>query len=637
MIKKLFILSGITLFSAAFAQNTHTVAKGESAYGIARKYGMSLDELYTLNPKIKDGNLGIGEVVLIKKNAEKAKANAAAVATSKTASITLKPKQTIYGITKQYKISETDLRKLNPDLDNHMKIGEKVILPLENIQKFGDETPIVNSESNLASQIPVDNQVDPIDLETVADENSYIIQEKDNYFKIGRKFGVSQKQLFAMNPGLEEKGLHAGDVIRVKSGGVSSEVVKEESPAQTIVNTAAGKVSSSDDYVTYTVQNGDTVFGIVNKFGISLDELLELNPSLSNGLKSGMVLKIKKLDAAYVKKSGDALNVVLMLPFGFDSNDSKYRTLAKDFLEGAKLAAERNAANGLKMDIKVIDAGSESSFKNALVQINPDNTDLIIGPFFKSNIVEVLNFVDQHKIPVVAPFANADDLYNYSNLVIVETSEQEYADRITKEVKDVFSDQKIYILTSADQTNAKYLKSTLEKELKNPNVVITSSAEDIQLDQNMMTGQSAPVIAVLASDDNNLATAFSNKIIELGSSVEGVKAFSMFYSPQFDKKTDELSQAHLVYLMDRKIDTEGSFEKEILANFKSKYCKTPSKYNVIGFDVVNDMLSRENKKGEILKNMGKTQTQLATKFEFERAKSNGAFVNKGYRVVRLIP
>lgn len=637
MIKKLFILSGITLFSAAFAQNTHTVAKGESAYGIARKYGMSLDELYTLNPKIKDGNLGIGEVVLIKKNAEKAKANAAAAATSKTASITLKPKQTIYGITKQYKISETDLRKLNPDLDNHMKIGEKMILPLENIQKYGDETPIVNSESNLASQIPVDNQVDPIDLETVADENSYIIQEKDNYFKIGRKFGVSQKQLFAMNPGLEEKGLHPGDVIRVKSGVVSSEVVKEESPAQTIVNTAAGKVSSSDDYVTYTVQNGDTVFGIVNKFGISLDELLELNPSLSNGLKAGMVLKIKKLDAAYVKKSGDALNVVLMLPFGFDSNDSKYRTLAKDFLEGAKLAAERNAANGLKMDIKVIDAGSESSFKNALVQINPDNTDLIIGPFFKSNIVEVLNFVDQHKIPVVAPFANAEDLYNYSNLVIVETSEQEYADRITKEVKDVFSDQKIYILTSADQTNAKYLKSTLEKELKNPNVVITSSAADIQLDQNMMTGQSAPVIAILASDDNNLATAFSNKIIELGSSVEGVKAFSMFYSPQFDKKTDELSQAHLVYLMDRKIDTEGSFEKEILANFKSKYCKTPSKYNVIGFDVVNDMLSRENKKGEILKNMGKTQTQLATKFEFERAKSNGAFVNKGYRVVRLIP
>ena len=88
--------------------------------------------------------------------------------------------------------------------------------------------------------------------------------------------------------------------------------------------------------------------------------------------------------------------------------------------------------------------------------------------------------------------------------------------------------------------------------------------------------------------------------------------------------------------MDRKIDTEGDFEKEILAAYKQKYCKTPSKYAVIGFDVVNDMLRRENKKGEIFRQMDKVQTQLATKFEFEKTK-NGAYVNKGYRVVRLVP
>ena len=92
-----------------------------------------------------------------------------------------------------------------------------------------------------------------------------------------------------------------------------------------------------------------------------MDELLSLNPNLSNGLKTGMVLKIKKLDSAYVKKSGDALNVVLMLPFGFDSNDSKYRTLALDFLAGEKLAIERSAKSGQKLDVKVFDAGNEES------------------------------------------------------------------------------------------------------------------------------------------------------------------------------------------------------------------------------------------------------------------------------------
>ena len=77
---------------------------------------------------------------------------------------------------------------------------------------------------------------------------------------------------------------------------------------------------------TYTVQDGDTVFGILNKYNITLDELLTLNPKLSDGLKPGMILKVKKLESAYIKKSGDALNVVLMLPFGFDDGDSKYRT-----------------------------------------------------------------------------------------------------------------------------------------------------------------------------------------------------------------------------------------------------------------------------------------------------------------------
>src|SRR5690606_24675035 len=159
---------------------------------------------------------------------------------------------------------------------------------------------------------------------------------------------------------------------------------------------------------------------------------------------------------------------------------------------------------------------------------------------------------------------------------------------------------------------------------------------DIKLDQNMMTGQSAPVIAILASENDSDGDAFANRMITLSKDVQNIKAFSMYYSPIFERKVDELSQANLVYLMDRKIDTDGNFEKEILAAYKAKYCKTPPKYSVIGFDIVNDMLSRENKKGEIFKQINKVQTQLATKFEFEKTK-NGAYVNKGYRVVRLLP
>ena len=435
--------------------------------------------------------------------------------------------------------------------------------------------------------------------------------------------------------------MQPGEFVKIKGESKTAPEVGSVQPKTTQVSAPISTntysdISTSDEYVTYTVANGDTVFGILNKFGITLDELLTLNPNLSEGLKSGMVLKIKKLGASYIKKSGDALNVVLMLPFGFDTNDSKYRSMSLDFLSGAKLAIERNAAKGQKLDVNVVDAGNEANFKNSLIQINAKNTDLIIGPFFKSSVLQVLDYVKDNKIPVVAPFANSDELLKYDNLILVETNDAVYADRIVKEVKEVFSDQKIYIVADADKSKANALKTKLEKDLKNPVIIIVNSAQDIHLDQNMMTGKNAPVIAILVDESDSAGDLFANKIIALSKEVESFKAFSMSYSPVFEKKIDELSQANLVYLMDRKINTDGDFEKEILADFKKKYCKAPSKYAVIGFDVVNDMLSRENRKGEIFKQMNKVQTQLATKFEFEKTKT-GAYVNKGYRVVRLVP
>lgn len=645
MIKRFFILSSLCMVLGVSAQKSHTVVKGDTPYNIAKKYGLTVDELLKLNPSVKDGKIAIGEVLTVKndKTGSSSKMNVPTkpAVSGQLGKIVLQPKQTIYGITKQYRISETDLRKLNPDLESHMKIGDEITLPLESIKKYG-----TGQQTTASASIAKSDEKTVEKPAVTVSEGEYTVQQKDNYYKIAKQFNLTREELFALNPGLEEKGLKPGEKILVKksgNGNASGADVFEETKNSKAKMDSGNEISSknsntaADDYVTYTVQQGDTVFSIVNKFGISIDELIALNPELSRGLKAGMVLKIKKLDPAYVKKNGDALSVVVMLPFGYSTGETQYRTMALDFLTGAKLAIERNAGNGQKLDVKIVDSGNEASFRNSLTQINPDNTDLIIGPFFKSNVVDVLDFTKNQKIPIVAPFANSPELYNYSNLIIIETNDQTYADKIVEEVKAAYSDQKIYVLADSKKENANYIKAGLEKMLKNPNVTIVTSASDIQLDQNMMTGQSAPVIAILASDNDATGEAFANRVIALSKEVQGVKAFSMHYVPAFEKKVDDLALANLVYLMDRKINTEGNFEKEILAAYKSKYCKTPPKYAIIGFDVVNDMLTRENKKGEIFKQINKVQTQLATKFEFVKSKANGAYVNTGYRVIRLVP
>ena len=631
------------------------VAK-ENPTTIAKKYGVSVDELIKQNPKIKDGKIDIGDVLIIpnkQKNTQKTeekkeekkedKKSTEKKSNQKLGKIYLQPKQTIYGITRQYKISEEELRKLNPNLESHMKVGEALVLPEDKIRKYGDKA----AQQEVVDTPKKDKEEEKKNQMLASEDGAYVVQPKDTYYGITRKFNISQSELFTLNSGLEQRGLRSGDVIIVKNTASSKNIAtttketsekntKPKEEKNTPPKEVKTKTYSVEEYVTHEVKKGESAFGIVNKYNITYDQLAEMNGGLPNGIKQGMVLNIKKVNRQYVKADDDVFSIALILPFGFDTNDTKYRTLSADFLIGAKLAAQRGMRDGKKVSINVIDAENENSFKNNLAQINKTNTDLIIGPFFKSNVIEVLEYVKNEKIPVVAPFAHTEEMYKYNNLVIVEPGNRVYAERIVREVKNAHSKEKVFIVGEENNPEVIFLKEQLAKELSKTEISVVSSPAGIELEQNMVTGQSLPAVVILANDNNAVGAGFAKKIIELAKQTEGIKAFSMYYHPDFEKNVDPLSKANLVYLMDRKINTDGDFEKEVLAEFKKEYCRTPSKYTIIGFDVVSDMLARESK-GEVLRNMSKVQTQLATKFEYIRNKKNGAFVNTGFRVVRLVP
>src|SRR6187431_127281 len=134
---KYFRLIVIALFLCSvsvFSQEDnikHTIVKGETISSIAQKYNVSISSIYKLNPKAKK-TLQLNQVLLIP-NSESKKTNDLATADSdKTTEINhqVLPKETLYGITKQFKTTAELLYKANPKLETEgLKIGQTIVIP----------------------------------------------------------------------------------------------------------------------------------------------------------------------------------------------------------------------------------------------------------------------------------------------------------------------------------------------------------------------------------------------------------------------------------------------------------------------------------------------------------------------------
>ena len=113
----------------------HEVQPKETKYGIASKYGISVEELEKQNPDIVQ-NLPIGYKLSIQKNNESVVAvtqtetiNKAKNETSKTLEYTVQSGETMYSLTRQFGLTETALINLNPELKNGVKEAMTIKVP----------------------------------------------------------------------------------------------------------------------------------------------------------------------------------------------------------------------------------------------------------------------------------------------------------------------------------------------------------------------------------------------------------------------------------------------------------------------------------------------------------------------------
>lgn len=103
--------------NAELPANGYVVKSGDSLYSIAKKYGLSVDELKSANNKTTN-LLSIGEVLIIPTSNEVIK------------TYTVKAGDTLYGIARTYNTTVDAIKSLNGLNNNNLRIGMVLKLPI---------------------------------------------------------------------------------------------------------------------------------------------------------------------------------------------------------------------------------------------------------------------------------------------------------------------------------------------------------------------------------------------------------------------------------------------------------------------------------------------------------------------------
>ncbi|MEN2402763.1 LysM peptidoglycan-binding domain-containing protein [Flavobacterium sp. MC2016-06] len=260
----------------AFSQEKvvkYKVSSGETVNQIAVKFKVTPYDIYALNPDART-SLAPNTVLLIPtKSGGNAKTETAAVKTAspaKEVTHEVQPKETLFGIEKKYGVSDDALKTANPFLvTNGLQTGQTLVIPVK------------GAAPKAASPVKTSGQEKYIYHDVTAKETKY---------SIAKQYNTTIEDLEKRNPEIVSS-LPVGYRVTIKGTAPKTE---NTAPAAISATTkkAVEAPRKGTTYMDYQVKPKETFYSLGRTFHLTQEELTELNPSLSEGVKEGMVLKV---------------------------------------------------------------------------------------------------------------------------------------------------------------------------------------------------------------------------------------------------------------------------------------------------------------------------------------------------------
>ncbi|MCI9434838.1 MAG: LysM peptidoglycan-binding domain-containing protein [Bacilli bacterium] len=237
----------------------YIVKSGDSLWSIAKKYGVTVNELKNAN-NLTTNTLSIGQrlKIPVKSSTDTDQKN--------YINYTVKSGDSLYSIAQKNNLTVQELKSYNNLTSDVLQIGQTIRIP------------IVANE-----QLPTDNYID------------YIVKSGDSLYSIGKKYGFTFQELIDYN-NLDNTVLSIGQVIKIPKSSSNLEQV---------------------NYITYTVKPNDSLYSIGTQYDVSAQQLKDYNNLSSNLLDIGQTLKIpisatnsQNNYIEYNVKSGDNLYTI---------------------------------------------------------------------------------------------------------------------------------------------------------------------------------------------------------------------------------------------------------------------------------------------------------------------------------------
>ena len=220
---------------------------------------------------------------------------------------------TLYGIAKKFDTSVQTIKELNNLVNNTISVGQKLI---------------IKPKSDNSS------------LECIV----YTVKKGDNLYNIAKKYNTTVEEIKRYN-NLQNNLLNIGDKIVIPCN-----VVNDYRPGD-------------NNYVSYVVEKGDSLYSIANKFGTTVDKIKNDNDLKTNNLNVGQILIVDdKKNVSSIKECfGDGNYNIDSTSYVVKKGDSLY-SIAKMYNVSVQSLKE---ANNLNSDI--LNVGDVLSIPNNLI------------------------------------------------------------------------------------------------------------------------------------------------------------------------------------------------------------------------------------------------------------------------------